>query len=166
MSAIVDIQHASNADHIPLDEQFTHWVNSALQHPSVHAVHEIAQHTELSIRIVDAVESQQLNRDYRQQDKPTNVLSFPAEIPDFVDTPLLGDLVICAPIVATEAQQQHKTTQAHWAHMTIHGTLHLLGYDHIDDDDAELMEALEVKLLAALGFSSPYEMNTPYTTNS
>lgn len=166
MSAIVDIQQVSSAKNIPSEEHFAHWVNHTLQHPSVQAAHTASPDSELSIRIVDTAESQQLNREYRQQDKPTNVLSFPADIPDFIDTPLLGDLVICAAIVATEAEQQHKTYQAHWAHMTIHGTLHLLGYDHIDDAEADVMEALEVKLLAALGFSSPYENDHSDTTNS
>lgn len=111
---------------------------------------------QLGIRIVDEVESQMLNRDYRGKDKPTNVLSFPMELPEELDLPILGDLVICAPVVAREAEQQDKSIQAHWAHMVIHGVLHLQGYDHIADDEAEEMEALEIRLLQQLGFANPY----------
>ena len=100
---------------------------------------------QLGIRIVDDVESQMLNRDYRGKDRPTNVLSFPMELPEELDLPILGDLVICAPVVAREAEQQDKSLQAHWAHMVIHGVLHLQGYDHIADDEAEEMEALEIR---------------------
>lgn len=111
---------------------------------------------QLSIRIVDEAESQILNRDYRGKDKPTNVLSFAMELPEELDLPMLGDLVICAPVVAQEAEQQDKSLQAHWAHMVIHGVLHLQGYDHIADDEAEAMEALEIRLLQQLGFANPY----------
>ena len=106
---------------------------------------------EITIRIVDATESQALNRDFRHKDKPTNVLSFPMGEPDY-----LGDIVICAPVVAAEAKEQGKAPRAHWAHMVVHGMLHLLGHDHIADDEAEKMEALERKLLARLGFPDPY----------
>ncbi len=112
---------------------------------------------EISIRIVDLEESQQLNRDYRDKNKPTNVLSFPSELPEELNIPLLGDLVICAPVVATEATQQQKTLDSHWAHMVVHGTLHLLGYDHIDDADAAIMENLETRILTGLGFPEPYD---------
>lgn len=111
---------------------------------------------QLGIRIVDEEESQMLNRDYRGKDKSTNVLSFPMELPEELDLPILGDLVICAPVVAREAEQQDKSLQAHWAHMVIHGVLHLQGYDHIADDEAEEMEALEIRLLQQLGFANPY----------
>ncbi|HLV78202.1 MAG TPA: rRNA maturation RNase YbeY, partial [Marinobacter sp.] len=94
---------------------------------------------------------------YRGKDKPTNVLSFPFEAPAGITMPLAGDLVICAPVVALEAQQQRKQPVAHWAHMVVHGMLHLQGYDHIEDDDAEAMEALEVRLLSELGFANPYQ---------
>jgi probable rRNA maturation factor len=87
-------------------------------------------------------------------------LSFPADIPEEVGIPLLGDLVICAPVVEREAQEQQKTVDAHWAHMLVHGSLHLLGYDHIEDDEAELMEALETNIITGLGFSAPYEDST------
>ncbi|MFW2373451.1 MAG: rRNA maturation RNase YbeY [Gammaproteobacteria bacterium] len=111
---------------------------------------------QLGIRIVDETESQMLNRDYRGKDRPTNVLSFPMELPEQLELPMLGDLVICAPVVAREADEQNKSLQAHWAHMVIHGVLHLQGYDHIVDDEAEQMEALEIRLLQQLGFSNPY----------
>ena len=112
---------------------------------------------ELSIRIVDEAESADLNHTYRHKSGPTNVLSFPCEVPDGVPLDLLGDLVICAPVVAREAQAQGKASEAHWAHMVIHGVLHLRGYDHIDTAEAERMEALEIDILSRLGYPNPYE---------
>lgn len=146
---IVDIQIATEDEHTPSESAFRTWVAAALP-PSMHDA-------ELTIRIVSPEESEALNAQYRGQQKPTNVLSFPADLPEEIDLPLLGDLVICAAIVKAEAKTQNKTLEAHWAHMVIHGTLHLLGYDHIEDHDAEEMEALETKLLSALGFPAPYE---------
>ena len=102
-------------------------------------------------------ESQQLNSQYRQKDKPTNVLSFPFEVPEGIELNLLGDLVVCASVVEQEAKEQNKVLFHHWAHMIVHGCLHLLGYDHINDADADEMEALEVKILAKLAISNPYE---------
>ncbi len=113
--------------------------------------------SELTIRLVDEAEGLELNSTYRHKDYATNVLSFPADVPDeLLDIPLLGDLVICAPVVAREALEQRKPLQAHWAHLVIHGCLHLLGYDHIDDAEAEEMETLERELLAELGHPDPY----------
>ncbi|MCX7554416.1 rRNA maturation RNase YbeY [Marinicella sp. S1101] len=112
---------------------------------------------EVCIKIIDADESQYLNQTYRGKDRPTNVLSFPSEIPDFVDSDHLGDLAICMPIVTTEAEQQNKPLKHHWAHMMIHGVLHLLGYDHIEEDEADEMEALEVEILAHLEIPNPYQ---------
>ena len=113
--------------------------------------------SELTIRLVDEGEGRELNRTWRQKDYATNVLSFPADVPDdLLDIPLLGDLVICVPVVEREAAEQGKPPQAHWAHLVIHGCLHLLGYDHIDDDEAEEMESLERQLLAELGHADPY----------
>lgn len=106
---------------------------------------------EITIRLVSPDESQALNRDWRGKDKPTNVLSFPMQEPDY-----LGDIVICAAVVAAEAAEQHKTLRAHWAHMVVHGVLHLLGHDHLVEAEAEQMEALERRLLAKMGFSDPY----------
>jgi probable rRNA maturation factor len=155
------VQVASKAANIPDHGLISTWVSTVLHHLASNSASFDSNYAEISIRIVDHAESQTLNRDYRQKDKPTNVLSFPADLPDFVETPLLGDLVICAPIVSTEATEQGKTLNAHWAHMVTHGTLHLMGYDHVDDSEAEEMEALEVQLLNSLGFPSPYESNTP-----
>lgn len=116
---------------------------------------------ELTIRFVEPDESQQLNRDYRGKDTPTNVLSFPFEKPPGVELPLLGDLVICHDIVVREAQEQRKSPQDHYAHLVIHGCLHLLGYDHIDDEEAEQMEALERVLLARFAIADPYRTTDP-----
>lgn len=133
---------------LPDEEAFRKWVESALsRHP---------EPVELVIRLVDEAESRQLNHDYRGKDRPTNVLSFPFEAPPQVPTPLLGDLVICAPVVAREAEEQGKTQQAHWAHMVIHGLLHLLGYDHMNDEQAQQMESRERELLQQLNYPDPY----------
>lgn len=117
---------------------------------------------EMVIRIVEPAESRQLNHDYRGKDKPTNVLSFPFESPPELielgeELPYLGDLVICASVVEAEAAEQKKTLMAHWAHMIVHGCLHLQGYDHQDDAEAEEMESLEIEILKGLGFDSPYQ---------
>ena len=141
-------QAVENPTGLPDEQTFRHWVESALsQHPDP---------VELVIRLVDEAESRQLNHDYRGKDRPTNVLSFPFEAPPQVPTPLLGDLVICAPVVAREAQEQGKSQQAHWAHMVIHGLLHLLGYDHLNDEEAQQMESRERELLQQLNYPDPY----------
>ncbi len=111
---------------------------------------------DLAIRLVDAKEGRALNRHYRGKDYATNVLSFPAELPEGVTLPLLGDLVICAPVVAREAREQGKRLNAHYAHLTIHGVLHLLGLNHEDDREALVMEQIERDLLAGLGIGDPY----------
>lgn len=111
---------------------------------------------ELSIRIVDTQEGRELNRDYRHKDYATNVLSFPAELPPGVPLPILGDLVLCAPVIAREAQEQGKPLKHHYAHMVVHGVLHLLGHDHMEEAEAEVMEALEREVLAGLGIADPY----------
>lgn len=146
---LVDLQIATADENIPAEQVFTTWVAAALP-PNM-------QDAELTIRVVSQAESEALNHQYRGQAKPTNVLSFPCELPEEVDLPLLGDLVICAAVVETEALAQSKLLEAHWAHMVIHGTLHLLGYDHIADAEAEQMEALETQLLTGLGYAAPYE---------
>lgn len=110
---------------------------------------------DVTLRIVDETESQTLNGRYRGKQKSTNVLSFPYD-GDMLDVPILGDLVICAPVVQREATEQGKDPRAHWAHMVVHGCLHLLGYDHEKDDEADVMESRERQVLAALGFSDPY----------
>ncbi|EGG95046.1 A heat shock protein involved in translation [gamma proteobacterium IMCC1989] len=161
VDAIIDRQNASSsADYLPNEDDLVRWVNTALTHPQVFGGVLLNKpslvQAELTIRLVDEPESQQLNNDYRQKDKPTNVLSFPADLPDIVDLPLLGDLIICAPVVIKEAEEQQKPLQSHWAHMVVHGTLHLLGYDHIDENDANIMEAIETDVLAAMGIACPY----------
>ncbi|WP_394204637.1 rRNA maturation RNase YbeY [Shewanella waksmanii] len=145
----LDLQYAYDDGQLPERESFELWVKTALRDTMAHA--------ELTIRIVDEQESQTLNHSYRGKDKPTNVLSFPFEAPAEIDIPLLGDLVICAPVVKNEAVEQGKTLTAHWAHMVVHGCLHLLGYDHIEDDEAEQMESLETLLIQQLGFDNPYK---------
>jgi probable rRNA maturation factor len=148
MNLTLDLQVASDATDLPTQADIERWASAALSSRA---------ESELSVRIVDNAESQTLNHQYRGKDKPTNVLSFPAELPEGVDIPLLGDLVICAPVVEREAIEQQKTLEAHWAHMVIHGTLHLLGYDHIEDTEADEMEALETELLTAMNYPPPYE---------
>ena len=162
----VDIQHASSAESLPSDEEIHSWALAALtaagEHSSLNksslnnSSETNTEEKELSVRIVDPDEIQQLNRQYRDKDKPTNVLSFPCELPPGVEVPLLGDLIICAQVVKAEAAEQHKSEQSHWAHMVVHGTLHLLGYDHIDDTEADEMESLESKIIQQLGFPEPY----------
>jgi probable rRNA maturation factor len=144
----LDIQLATSYADYPTEQQFQLWVDTVLQ--------EDDQDSEIVIRLVDDQESAELNQQYRHKSGPTNILSFPFEAPDGFDTDLLGDLVICAPLIAQEAQQQNKQLFDHWAHITIHGVLHLLGYDHIDDAEAEEMEALEIKILSRLNINNPY----------
>lgn len=146
----IDRQVAVSANDLPTLAQLTHWVGCVFSH------HPDESRRELTIRFVEPNESQALNRDYRDKDKPTNVLSFPFESPPGVELPLLGDLVICHDVVSREAVEQQKPLMHHYAHMVIHGTLHLLDYDHVDDDDAHLMEALERRLLANLDIADPY----------
>lgn len=138
----------STEESIPSLEQFENWVNAVIKHHG--------KHFQVSIEIVDKQTSQNLNNSYRQKDKPTNVLSFPLELPEFVKEDLIGDLAICAKVVKQEAKQQNKSITNHWAHLTIHGCLHLLGYDHIQNDEAEVMENLEIQLLKELGIENPY----------
>lgn len=145
----VDVQIATSDENIPSDEDFRSWVAAALPSDRLDS--------EVTIRVVGFDESQALNAQYRRQDKPTNVLSFPSELPPELQIPLLGDLVVCAGVVEREALEQGKSLLAHWAHMVIHGTLHLLGYDHESDTEAEEMEALETHILSQLGFPAPYE---------
>lgn len=117
-----------------------------------------------SFLVTTADEIQELNKQYRDKDKPTNVLSFPMQSPEEIDVDLLGDIVLCASVIKQEAKQQSKSEVSHWAHMVVHGMLHLQGYDHIKDDDAEEMEQLEINILSRLGFESPYEYSTEKET--
>ena len=150
---IIDLQIASeNSEGLPTLEQFTHWVETAL---AFEAQTEDFPETEMTIRIVDEEESQTLNREYRGKDYPTNVLSFPFEVPEGIELPLLGDLVICRQVMEREAKEQQISLASHWAHLAVHGTLHLLGYDHIEEAEAEEMEGLETKIMQKLGFEDP-----------
>ena len=146
---IIDLQIACEQETgLPIAEQIEQWATAAVQPQS--------DEVEMTVRIVDEAESHELNLNYRGKDRPTNVLSFPFECPDEVELPLLGDLVICRQVVEREAQEQDKPVMAHWAHMVVHGSLHLLGYDHIEDDEAEEMESLETQIMTGLGFVDPY----------
>lgn len=152
MSAEVFIERVATTDDLPTDGQFQAWVASALGDGS--------GPFEVGIRLVDEVESQALNARYRGKDRPTNVLSFPAGLPESVlaemDHHPLGDLVICVPLVGQEAGERSIPVLHHWAHLVVHGVLHLRGYDHVDADDAVHMESLEVTILAGLGIGDPY----------
>ena len=146
---IIDLQIACEQETgLPTAQQIEQWARAAVQPQS--------DEVEMTVRIVDEGESHALNLNYRGKDRPTNVLSFPFECPDEVELPLLGDLVICRQVVEREAQEQDKPVVAHWAHMVVHGCLHLLGYDHIEDDEAEEMESLETQIMTGLGFADPY----------
>lgn len=146
----IDLQLPSQASTVPSLSQFKQWSAAALL--------EHQGKASLCIRVVDEAESAELNSTYRHKQGPTNVLSFPFAAPDGLEleTNYLGDLVICAPVVEREAETQQIPLMAHWAHMTIHGVLHLLGYDHIIAEDAEVMEQLEAQILTQLGFANPY----------
>ena len=150
MSAVIlDLQLAcADENGLPAEPAFQRWLEAA--------VTPFQPESEVTIRLVDEVESHKLNLTYRGKDKPTNVLSFPFEAPPGIELPLLGDLIICRQVVEQEAEEQGKTVEAHWAHMVVHGTLHLLGYDHIEDEEAEEMEALETEIMLALGYPDPY----------
>ena len=145
----IDLQIATeNIEGLPTEDQIVQWATAAVQPEG--------DEVEMTVRIVDEPESHELNLTYRGKDRPTNVLSFPFECPDEVELPLLGDLVICRQVVEREAAEQEKPLMAHWAHMVVHGSLHLLGYDHIEDDEAEEMESLETQIMQGLGFDDPY----------
>ncbi|MCK9236698.1 MAG: rRNA maturation RNase YbeY [Thiopseudomonas sp.] len=149
MAVTLDMQNASNSTQLPSQKDLQKWCALALSQRS--------NPSELTIRLVDEAEGRTLNQQWCGKDYATNVLSFAAEIPEgILDIPLLGDLVICAPVVEREAQEQNKQLQAHWAHMVIHGCLHLLGYDHIEEEDAQEMEQLEQQLMAELNYADPY----------
>jgi probable rRNA maturation factor len=149
-ATVIDVQVAS-VHAAPCKEQLTQWANAALHAESLFSA-------ELTLRLVDEDEMTALNAEYRKKNRPTNVLSFPAEVPSEVElvAPLLGDIVICAPVVILEAKRDGVSPSAHWAHMVVHGVLHLLGYDHLKDDEADIMEAKEIAILAILGFDNPY----------
>ncbi|MCO4786650.1 rRNA maturation RNase YbeY [Marinomonas atlantica] len=144
----LDLQTATEQEQgLPSEDDFQRWAIAALPENG---------EFEMTIRLVDEAESHELNSEYRGKDSATNVLSFPFEVPEGIELPLLGDLVICRQVVEREAEQQQKPLLHHWAHMVVHGVLHLRGYDHIKDNEAEEMEALETQILAALSIPDPY----------
>lgn len=149
MGVEVEVQYACSHSEVPCRQDFVIWIRAALV--------EYSESTEVVIRIVDEQESARLNAAYRRVPGPTNVLSFPFESPPSLDVPLLGDLAICAPVVVREARLQGKPVLSHWAHMVVHGVLHLLGYDHQNEEDAKQMEALETQILSGLGYPDPYK---------
>ena len=145
----VDFENASGGD-VPDEASFFSWVDAVVSSEPV----------ELGIRVVTAYESAELNQTYRNKSGPTNVLSFPCDLPEWVPEKILGDIVLCRDVIEREALEQSKTQEAHWAHMVIHGVLHLQGYDHIEETDAQVMENREIMLLGQLGFQNPYEENS------
>ncbi|MFZ2315325.1 MAG: rRNA maturation RNase YbeY [Gammaproteobacteria bacterium] len=152
MTYEITIQHAADKSLVPANALLKSYAKEALQRKFAGA--------ELNIRIVSIPEMTELNTTYRHKTGPTNVLSFPFDMPDGIelDLPILGDLVICADVVNQEALDQGKTREAHWAHMVVHGVLHLLGYDHENDQDAELMESIEITIMDKLKFPNPYDL--------
>lgn len=144
----LEIQSIYQGSSLPTEQQFQRWIDTVLTNPQTES--------EVVIRIVDIEEITALNLQYRHKQGATNILSFPVDLPDEVALNLLGDLVICAPVIESEAQQQHKQLSHHWAHIVIHGVLHLCGYDHIEEQQANEMEALEIQLLKKLTISNPY----------
>ncbi|WP_145554478.1 rRNA maturation RNase YbeY [Yersinia canariae] len=146
---ILDLQIAcADSQGLPAEADFQQWLEAVLP--------QFQEVSEVTIRVVDKAESHELNLTYRGKDKPTNVLSFPFEAPPEIELPLLGDLIICRQVVEQEAVEQEKALLAHWAHMVVHGSLHLLGYDHIVDDEAEEMESIETEIMQSLGYPDPY----------
>ncbi len=158
----LDYQIATELTELPTEQDVQAWINLALKvEAETHGfAKQLPSPLDITVRIVEADESQELNHNYRGKDKQTNVLSFPFENPPGLAEPLpiLGDLVICAAVVKQEAAEQSKPLLAHWAHMVIHGSLHLLGYDHIKESEAQQMESLEIEILKQLSISNPYEL--------
>ncbi len=152
MKLKLDVQYATQAAAVPDKAALAQWARAAFAGAPLDAL----QSAEVTVRIVDEPESAALNERYRRKQGATNVLSFPYDEPPVVDGRLSGDLVICAPIVQREARARGVTETAHWAHMVVHGILHLRGYDHIDEQEAAVMEGLEVEVLQKLGFPNPY----------
>lgn len=158
----VELQNPNEIESLPTIADITSWCESSIQIASLDKAFD--NQLSVLIRVVDDVESADLNLQYRDKQGPTNVLSYPNEVPDFMleipdlkeQNSHLGDLVICDSLVICEAAEQNKTSLSHWAHLIVHGVLHLQGYDHIEDSEAEEMESLEIKILEQLGFSNPY----------
>jgi probable rRNA maturation factor len=150
MNVTIDLQNGSGVRPVPLRRQFKHWAMAAMN-----GIPSERSRCQLSIRLIDEAESADLNARYRHKQGPTNILSFP--VPPDLPSALLGDLAICAAVVEREAREQHKSSDAHWAHLTVHGVLHLNGYDHEERADAGIMEALETQILEQLGYDDPYQ---------
>lgn len=150
MNVTIELQNASGVKQVPLRRQFRHWADTAVQQ-----LQRAGSKTALSIRLVDEQESAALNGQYRAKPYATNILSFP--VPPELGTAVLGDLAICTQVVQREAAEQGKPEDAHWAHLVVHGVLHLCGYDHEDDVEAEAMEGLEIRILQQLGIRNPYQ---------
>lgn len=150
MAVIIELSISDEVDAaaLPSEEDFQQWAQ-----PCYPGKDEAVA----SMQVVSSEEMQELNKTYRAKDQPTNVLSFPMELPEEVGINILGDLALCAAVIEVEAKQQGKEPAAHWAHMVVHGMLHLQGYDHIEDDEAEEMEAREVEIMKVLGFENPYQ---------
>ena len=154
MKVIIDLQIATDEalESYPSLETMTKWATVALKTGGR------TKDSEITIRMVDSKEIHELNATYRHVDRPTNILSFPFELPEGIeDLPLLGDLVVCKEVLERECKEQNKTLEEHFAHLIVHGCLHLLGYDHIEEEDAKEMEPLEVKAMAELGYENPYK---------
>lgn len=150
----IELQNPYDFSDIPNRFVLQRWIDCALKNHK--------QQGEICIRLVDEAEMQQLNHQYRDKNKPTNILSFPMSVPEELEleSDLLGDLVICVPALRSESEEQKKDLEAHWAHIIVHGVLHLIGYDHIDDKDAVIMQDLEIKYLNQLGYADPYGDDT------
>lgn len=144
----IEVQSNSKSNSQPDQVHIQQWVDAALE--------DFGEDVEIVVRIVDEQESADLNERYRHKQGPTNILSFPVEIPEGIDLNLLGDLVICAPVLEKEALEQRKALPDHWAHIVVHGVLHLLGYDHIEDGESEVMENKEITILNKLNINNPY----------
>lgn len=149
MSITVSVDNACDAAGVPDEADFQRWVSAALD--------GLRMQADVAIGIIDVIESARLNGEYRDKPYATNVLSFPSGFAEDSEIQLLGDLAICAEVVAREAREQHKPAEAHWAHLVIHGCLHLLGFDHEEEAAAQLMEAREIAILHTLGYANPYE---------
>lgn len=143
------LQDVSESGDIPGEDEIERWLLAALENSNI----------KLTVRLVTETEMSELNLQYRDKQGPTNVLSFPFEDPPGVSSGILGDIVICAPVVKREAAEQNKTDLSHWAHMVIHGVMHLQGYDHENEKDAQVMERRETRIMGELGFPAPYRHN-------
>ena len=160
MNVTIDLMNACADASTPEASDFQHWTEATLDAVAASG-HHLPDSLELSIRVVDETESAALNETWRHKQGPTNILSFPFAGFQGTDVNLLGDLAICAPLVAREAAEQDKTETAHWAHLTVHGVLHLNGYDHEEDHKALQMETLETSILQGLGYPDPYHQDIP-----